>query len=135
MTFFPQLVAGPIVRASEFLPQTKEPTRATPDQLMWGFGLIILGLFQKVAIADGLLAPVVEAVYDSTLSPSPIAAGIATLAFAGQIFCDFAGYSDIAIGTALLFGFRLPINFNQPYRATSIRDFWRRWQGWKRGRS
>jgi D-alanyl-lipoteichoic acid acyltransferase DltB (MBOAT superfamily) len=127
VTFFPQLVAGPIVRASEFLPQTEQPTRATRDQLTWGFGLIILGLFQKVAIADGLLAPVVEAVYDSALSPSPIAAGIATLAFAGQIFCDFAGYSTIAIGCALCLGFSLPDNFRFPYAAIGFSDFWRRW--------
>ena len=127
VTFFPQLVAGPIVRASEFLPQTVAPKRATNDQLMWGFGLIILGLFQKVAIADGLLAPVVEAVYDSTLSPAPIAAGTATLAFAGQIFSDFAGYSTIAIGCALCLGFSLPDNFRFPYAAIGFSDFWRRW--------
>ena len=86
VTFFPQLVAGPIVRARDFLPQTVAPKSASARNLCWGLSLMILGLFQKVVVADGLLTPVVEKVYDSTGVVSPLAAGIGTLAFAGQIF-------------------------------------------------
>ena len=127
VTFFPQLVAGPIVRARDFLHQTIEPKIASAKHLGWGLSLMILGLFQKVVIADGLLAPVVEKVYDSSGVVSPLAAGIGTLAFAGQIFCDFAGYSTIAIGAAMCLGFALPDNFRFPYAAVGFSDFWRRW--------
>lgn len=127
VTFFPQLVAGPIVRAADFLPQTTVETRATDKQIAWGIGLIVLGLFQKVVIADGLLAPIAENVFDSNLIPSPLSSGIGTLSFAGQIFCDFAGYSTIAIGTAMCLGFALPDNFRFPYAAVGFSDFWRRW--------
>ena len=127
VTFFPQLVAGPIVRASEFLPQTTVEKRATNSQVGWGLGLIVLGLFQKVVVADGLLAPITEKVFDSNLIPAPLASGVGTLSFAGQIFCDFAGYSTIAIGTAMCLGFALPDNFRFPYAAIGFSDFWRRW--------
>jgi len=128
VTFFPQLVAGPIVRAVEFLPQCAAPRRATGAQLGWGMSLFVLGLFEKVVIADGILAPVVETVYDtSTLPPSFLAAWAGTLAFAGQIFCDFAGYSTCAIGVAMCFGFALPDNFRFPYAAIGFSDFWGRW--------
>jgi D-alanyl-lipoteichoic acid acyltransferase DltB (MBOAT superfamily) len=127
VTFFPQLVAGPIVRAADFLPQTTVETRADNSQLAWGLALMVLGLFQKIAIADGLLAPIVETVFDSNLAPSPLAAGFGTLAFAGQIFCDFAGYSTIAIGAAMCLGFSLPDNFRFPYAAIGFSDFWQRW--------
>ncbi len=127
VTFFPQLVAGPIVRARDFLPQTVAPKSASARHLCWGLSLMILGLFQKVVVADGLLAPVVEKVYDSTGVVSPLAAGVGTLAFAGQIFCDFAGYSTIAIGVGMCLGFALPDNFRFPYAAVGFSDFWRRW--------
>ncbi|HXF47127.1 MAG TPA: MBOAT family O-acyltransferase [Burkholderiaceae bacterium] len=127
VTFFPQLVAGPIVRASDFLPQTATEPVATHAQVGWGLSLMVLGLFEKVVLADGLLAPIVEAVYDSDLTPSPLASGTATLAFAGQIFCDFAGYSTIAIGASMVLGFWLPDNFRFPYAAIGFSDFWRRW--------
>lgn len=127
VTFFPQLVAGPIVRASEFLPQTTRETRSTNRQISWGVVLVVLGLFQKVVIADGLLAPITEKVFDSNLIPAPLASGIGTLAFAGQIFCDFTGYSTIAIGAAMCLGFALPDNFRFPYAAIGFSDFWRRW--------
>lgn len=128
VTFFPQLVAGPIVRASEFLPQCACPRRATCTQMGWGMSLFVLGLFQKVVVADGLLAPVVEKLYDnSVLPPDFISAWAGTLAFAGQIFCDFAGYSTCAIGVAMCLGFALPDNFHFPYAAVGFSDFWRRW--------
>ena len=127
VTFFPQLVAGPIVRAVHFLPQCPEPRRATRDELGWGLTLMLIGLFQKVVVADGLLAPVAEAVYDTKVVATPASAWLGTLAFAGQIFCDFAGYSTCAIGAALCLGFRLPRNFHYPYAAIGFSDFWRRW--------
>jgi len=127
VTFFPQLVAGPIVRAVEFLPQCIRPRRANRSQLSWGLSLLVIGLFEKVVIADGFLAPIVEAVYDSPLKPNFISAWGATVAFAGQIFCDFAGYSTCAIGVAMCLGFSLPDNFRFPYAAVGFSDFWRRW--------
>jgi D-alanyl-lipoteichoic acid acyltransferase DltB (MBOAT superfamily) len=89
--------------------------------------LVVLGLFQKSVIADGLLAPVVERIYDGDGTPTFAAAWIGTLAFSGQIFCDFAGYSTCAIGLAVCLGFRLPTNFRFPYAAIGFSDFWRRW--------
>lgn len=127
VTFFPQLVAGPIVRARDFLPQTTTEPAPTSTHVGWGLSLMVLGLFEKVVLADGLFAPIVEGVYDSNLTPSPLASGTATLAFAGQIFCDFAGYSTIAIGAAMVLGFWLPDNFRYPYAAIGFSDFWRRW--------
>ncbi|MBN2397888.1 MAG: MBOAT family protein, partial [Deltaproteobacteria bacterium] len=127
VAFFPQLVAGPIVRAFHFLPQClKEPT-VTGRDMAWGLALVTLGLFEKVALADGLLAPVAEAVYDGNGIPDMVSSWCATVAFAGQIFCDFAGYSTCAIGVAACLGFHLPDNFNAPYAATGFSDFWRRW--------
>lgn len=127
VTFFPQLVAGPIVRARDFLPQTLEPKRVSSRHLTWGLSLLTLGLFQKTVIADGLLAPIVERVYDGANVATPLAAYIGTLAFAGQIFCDFAGYSTTAIGVAMCLGFALPDNFRFLYAAIGFSDFWRRW--------
>lgn len=127
VTFFPQLVAGPIVRASEFLPQCIKETKLTSQQFGWGAGMMVLGLFQKIVVADGLLAPVVENVYGSGVVPDTAAAWCGTLAFAGQIFCDFAGYSTCAIGAAMCLGFNLPTNFRFPYAAIGFSDFWERW--------
>lgn len=127
VTFFPQLVAGPIVRAVDFLPQCPEPRRANATALGWGLSLLVLGLFEKIVVADGLLAPVSEAVYDTKAAPDCWSAWIGTLAFAGQIFCDFAGYSTCAIGAAVCLGFHLPRNFRFPYAAIGFSDFWRRW--------
>jgi len=128
VTFFPHLVAGPIMRPTELVPQFADSRRATPHQLYFGFALIILGLFQKVVLADGFLAPVVEQVYDAREGvPTAIDAWVATLAFSGQIFCDFAGYSTTAIGVALCLGFAMPDNFRFPYAAVGFSDFWRRW--------
>jgi alginate O-acetyltransferase complex protein AlgI len=126
VTFFPHLVSGPIVRATELVPQFESPRRANGAQFGWGLALTALGLFEKVVIADGALAPVVDKVY----SAATVSAGDAwsgTIAFAGQIFCDFAGYSTAAIGVALCLGFALPDNFRFPYAAIGFSDFWRRW--------
>lgn len=127
VTFFPQLVAGPIVRSSEFLPQCEQPKRATDAQLGWGLMLIAVGLFNKVVIADRLMSTIADAVYTSPTAPNALSAWAGTLAFAVQIFCDFAGYSTCAIGVALCLGFALPDNFRFPYAAIGFSDFWRRW--------
>ncbi len=128
VTFFPQLVAGPIVRAAEFLPQCAEPKRATRDQLGWGLYFITLGLFQKVVLADGFLSSAADTVFDFKDGTIFILdAWLGLLAFSAQIFCDFAGYSTCAIGVALCLGFVLPDNFRSPYAAIGLSDFWRRW--------
>ena len=127
VTFFPQLVAGPIVRARDFLPQCDEPRRANSAQLGWGLSLLVVGLFNKIVIADTLMAPIVEMVYDAGRAVSFSTAWTGTIAFAVQIFCDFAGYSTCAIGVALCLGFSLPDNFRFPYAAIGFSDFWRRW--------
>ena len=128
VTFFPHLVAGPIMRPTELVPQFATERRATGHQILFGMALLTLGLFQKVVLADGFLSPVVEAVYDAREGvPMTLDAWVATLAFAGQIFCDFAGYSTSAIGVALALGFAMPDNFRFPYAAIGFSDFWRRW--------
>ena len=127
LSFFPHLVAGPIVRASEFLPQLKKPR--DPDRVAVGAGLslVALGLIKKVMIADYLAREVVDKVFAVPQAYSAPDAILAAYAYAAQIFCDFSGYTDMAIGLALLMGFVFPQNFNSPYRATGFRDFWRRW--------
>jgi alginate O-acetyltransferase complex protein AlgI len=128
VTFFPQLVAGPIVRATEFLPQCEEPRRATRDQFGWGLYFITLGLFQKVVLADGMLSSASDTIFGhSDGSIFVLDAWLGVLAFYAQIFCDFAGYSTCAIGVALCLGFALPDNFRSPYAAIGFSDFWRRW--------
>ena len=127
VTFFPQLVAGPIVRSRTFLPQCTERRRASASQWTSGISLLSLGLFQKIVLADALLAPVAESVFDSNTIPDAASAWIGTLAFSGQIFCDFSGYSSCAIGVALCLGFVLPENFAAPYASIGFSDFWRRW--------
>ncbi len=127
LSFFPHLVAGPIVRASEFLPQLKLPRDPTRVAVGAGLTLIALGLLKKVLIADTLAREIVDPVFgvpEAYFAPDAI---LATFAYAAQIYCDFSGYTDIAIGLALLLGFIFPQNFNNPYRATGFRDFWRRW--------
>jgi alginate O-acetyltransferase complex protein AlgI len=127
VTFFPHLVAGPIMRPTELVPQFEQPRRASADQLRFGFALMTLGLFQKVVLADTFLAPAAEAVFDSTKVTGLLDGWVGTLAFSGQIFCDFAGYSTTAIGAAMCLGFAMPDNFRFPYAAVGFSDFWRRW--------
>jgi alginate O-acetyltransferase complex protein AlgI len=127
VSFFPQLVAGPIVRAGDFLPQLTHPPRLKAGQFLWGLALMTLGLFEKIVLADALLAGSADRVfgYGGPLVALDSWAGV--LAFAGQIFFDFAGYSLCAIGAALTLGFHLKDNFRFPYAAIGFSDFWRRW--------
>ena len=127
VTFFPHLVAGPIMRPTELVPQFAQPRRASADQLRFGLALMTLGLFNKVVLADSFLANIAEKIYDSDKIPGALDAWAATLAFSGQIFCDFAGYSTTAIGAAMCLGFAMPDNFRFPYAAVGFSDFWRRW--------
>jgi alginate O-acetyltransferase complex protein AlgI len=125
--FFPHIVAGPIVRANELLPQLRTPR--DPRAVLAGpaIFMIVGGLVKKTVIADELARQIVDPVYSD---PSSHSAGELTLAFYGfaaQIYCDFSGYTDLAIGLALLLGYQLPQNFNRPYLALSLQDFWRRW--------
>ncbi len=127
VTFFPQLVAGPIVRAGDLISQFYEEKKATIDQFIWGLFLLTLGLFQKVVLADTLLSYTSDAVFDAGKVLHPLDAWSGTLAFSGQIFFDFAGYSTCAIGIALMLGIVLPDNFKYPYAAIGFSDLWKRW--------
>jgi D-alanyl-lipoteichoic acid acyltransferase DltB (MBOAT superfamily) len=127
IAFFPQLIAGPILRASLFLPQLASRRHPEGIRVNRAFLLILSGLFKKVVISNMLATRLVEPVFSV---PRSFGAGDTLLAiygYAAQIYCDFSGYTDIAIGCALLLGFRLPRNFNAPYKATNPQDFWRRW--------
>ena len=125
--FFPHLVAGPIVRAREFLPQLETPRDRHDVAVGPGVVLIGLGLVKKVLIADFLARAVVDPVFAVPEVYAAPDAWLAVYAYAAQIYCDFSGYTDIAIGLALLMGIVFPPNFRRPYAATSFRDFWRRW--------
>jgi D-alanyl-lipoteichoic acid acyltransferase DltB (MBOAT superfamily) len=127
VTFFPQLVAGPIVRPQLFLPQLDQPKQANQAQMGWGLSLLLIGIFQKMILADYFLAPIADKVFRTELSLSALHAWTGALAFSGQIYFDFAGYSTCAIGIALCLGLALPDNFRSPYAAVGFRDFWRRW--------
>jgi alginate O-acetyltransferase complex protein AlgI len=127
VAFFPQLVAGPIVRAFHFLPQCLRERRPTGDEFAWAMSLFSLGLFEKIVLADGLLAPIVETVYDAKGPVDVLSAWCATLAFSSQIFCDFSGYSLCAVGIAKSLGFSIPDNFYFPYASLGFSEFWRRW--------
>jgi alginate O-acetyltransferase complex protein AlgI len=135
VTFFPQLVAGPIVRASEFLPQLQKKRRFKDVDTQQAFGQFLSGFIKKAVIADMIAGPA-DAVFAAPAEYTAAAIAIAVLCYAVQIYCDFSGYSDMAIGTARLLGYDLSRNFNFPYLATSITDFWRRWHislsGWLR---
>lgn len=124
--FFPQLVAGPIERAKNLLPQFFEKHDFDYDNAADGLKLILWGLFKKSVIAD-CVAQLVDQVYNNPSQFQGFSLTVATIFFAIQIYCDFSGYSDMAIGSAQMLGFRLMENFRQPYLATSITDFWRRW--------
>ncbi len=125
--FFPHLVAGPIVRASEFVPQLQGPRNPRDIPAARAFFLIMGGLFKKVVLAELLATHIVDPVFNSPDAHSAPEILFATYGYAVQIFCDFSAYSEMAIGFALLLGFRFPDNFNRPYTATSLGDYWHRW--------
>ncbi|MBT8166643.1 MAG: MBOAT family protein [Acidimicrobiia bacterium] len=127
LAFFPQLVAGPIVRGTELLPQFKGKRDPRKIDASRAFYLIAIGLAKKVVIADFLASNLVDAVFASPGQYGSLEILVAIYAYSIQIYADFSAYSDIAIGVALLLGFRFPDNFNAPYTAVSIQDFWRRW--------
>lgn len=127
VTFFPHLVAGPIVRPPQLVPQFETPRKASTKQMIDGLLLLTLGLFMKVVLADGMMAKTADDVFGFAGLLLTVDTWIGVLAFSGQIFFDFAGYSTCAIGAALCLGFILPENFRYPYAAIGFSDFWRRW--------
>ncbi|WP_196894537.1 MBOAT family O-acyltransferase [Aureivirga marina] len=127
VSFFPQLVAGPIVRAADFIPQIRGKYFVSNENFNRAFVLIIGGLFKKAVIADYISINFVDRVFDNPMLYSPFENLMAVYGYTIQIYCDFSGYSDMAIGLALLLGFTLPENFRTPYNSLSITEFWRRW--------
>ena len=125
--YFPQLIAGPIVRAVDFVPQLSEEPRLSKAMVSRALYLMGIGLLKKVLIADTIGLALVDPVFNTPEQYTALEALIALYAYTMQVYLDFSAYSDLAIGSALLFGFRLPDNFDRPYMATSIQDFWRRW--------
>jgi len=136
VTFFPQLVAGPIVRAADFLPQLREKMQVGGSNLKQiiihnsnlklGITIMTFGFFKKMFFADNI-APFVDEIFSYPIGLDSFSIILGTIAFGIQIYCDFSGYSDIAIGAALILGFKIPINFNKPYFAISPSDFWNKW--------
>jgi D-alanyl-lipoteichoic acid acyltransferase DltB (MBOAT superfamily) len=126
-TFFPQLIAGPIVRASEFVPQMKGEYTISRNEFGHGLFLILQGLIKKVIISDFISVGFIDRVFDTPALYSGFENLMSVYGYGLQIYCDFSGYTDIAIGVAMLMGFRLPLNFNSPYKASNISDFWKRW--------
>ncbi|MDY0103382.1 MAG: MBOAT family O-acyltransferase [Lentimicrobium sp.] len=127
VTFFPQLVAGPIVRAGEFIPQTRRETRISRAEFNTGTLMILKGLIKKMIFADYIAMHFLDKVFDAPSMFSGFTNIMAMIGYSLQIYGDFSGYTDIAIGLALLMGFRLPANFNSPYKALNCGDFWKRW--------
>ncbi|MEB3219528.1 MAG: MBOAT family protein [Nostocales cyanobacterium 94392] len=132
VSFFPQLIAGPIVHHKEIIPQftNKYLNRLSSKNLAVGLSFFLLGLFKKVLLADSLVAGIANQTFDAAAAGSGLSfldAWLGALAYTFQLYFDFSGYSDMAIGAARMFGIQLPINFNSPYKAVSISDFWRRW--------
>ena len=127
VSFFPQLVAGPIVRARDFIPQIRRPVVVTPEMFGRGVYFIAAGLFKKAILSDYISVNFVERIFDNPGLYSGIENLFGVYGYALQIYCDFSGYSDMAIGIALLLGFRFPKNFDAPYKSATITEFWRRW--------
>lgn len=127
VSFFPQLVAGPIVRAADFIPQIRKPLQLSESDLGRALLLICGGLFKKAVISDYISINYVDRVFENPALYSGFENLMASYGYAIQIYCDFSGYSDMAIGLALIMGLRLPENFRFPYQSDTIRDFWRRW--------
>ena len=127
VAFFPQLVAGPILRASQFMPQLARPRDPGDIDAARALELIVLGLVKKVLIANFLATHLVDAVFENPAGRSGLEVLCGVYGYAAQIYCDFSGYTDIAIGSALLLGYRFPENFHNPYVSASPQEFWRRW--------
>jgi D-alanyl-lipoteichoic acid acyltransferase DltB (MBOAT superfamily) len=127
VAFFPQLIAGPILRASKFIPQLMRPTDATKIRVNRAFLLILAGLFKKVIVSNTLATRLVEPVFAAPADFHRWDVLLAIYGYAAEIYCDFSGYTDIATGCAMLLGYRFPRNFNAPYTATDPQDFWERW--------
>lgn len=136
VSFFPQLVAGPIVRARDFIPQIRQPLYVSPEMFGQGVFFIVSGLFKKAVISDYISVNFVERIFDNPGLYSGLENLFGVYGYALQIYCDFSGYSDMAIGLGRMFGFHFRENFNYPYTATTIKEFWRRWHislsGWFR---
>ena len=126
LSFFPALVAGPIVRADYFLPQLKKNEEPTRNDIYGGLWLIIIGIVKKAVIAD-YIAQYNDLIFNDPSMYTGVQTLMGVLGYTMQIYCDFSGYSDMAIGLALLMGFKLGINFNSPYQSCNLTDFWRRW--------
>jgi alginate O-acetyltransferase complex protein AlgI len=127
VSFFPHLVAGPIVRASVFMPQVYQEFRVTSREFSHALFMISKGLVKKIIISNFIAINLVDRVFDAPTVYSGFENLLAVYGYGLQIYCDFSGYTDIAIGVALILGFRLPVNFNSPYKAHNISDFWKRW--------
>lgn len=136
VSFFPQLVAGPIVRARDFIPQIRRPLFVSREMFGRGVFLIVSGLFKKAVVSDYISVNFVERIFDSPALYSGVENLMGVYGYALQIYCDFSGYSDMAIGIALLLGFHFNKNFDSPYKSASVTEFWRRWHislsGWLR---
>jgi len=127
LSFFPQFVAGPIVRARDFIPQIRQQPMVTREMFGTGVFLILTGLFKKAIISDYISLNFVDRIFDEPLLYTGFECLMGIYGYALQIYCDFSGYSDMAIGIALLLGFRFPKNFDAPYKSATITEFWRRW--------
>ncbi len=127
LSFFPQLVAGPIVRAKDFIPQIRKPLYVSRKMFGGAIFLIISGLFKKGVVSDYISLNFVDRIFDDPLLYSGLESLMAIYGYALQIYCDFSGYSEMAIGIALLLGFHFPPNFDAPYKSATITEFWRRW--------
>ena len=127
VSFFPQLVAGPIVRARDFIPQIHRPLAVSREMFSSGIFLIIAGLFKKAIISDYISLNFVDRIFDQPELYSGLENLLGIYGYSLQIYCDFSGYSDMAIGIALLLGFHFPKNFDSPYKSRSVSEFWRRW--------
>ena len=127
LSFFPQLVAGPIVRARDFIPQIRRKPLVTREMFGMGVFLMLTGLFKKAVVSDYISLNFVDRIFDEPLLYTGFECLMGIYGYALQIYCDFSGYSDMAIGIALLLGFRFPKNFDAPYKSATITEFWRRW--------
>lgn len=127
LSFFPQLVAGPIVRAKDFIPQIRKPLELSRTMLATAVFMIATGLFKKAIISDYISLNFVDRVFDEPMLYSGLESLLAIYGYALQIYCDFSGYSDMAIGLAMMLGFKFPKNFDAPYKSATITEFWRRW--------